>query len=494
MTQQTTAEDFKLKGGAAFKQGNFMEAIELYSQAIDIEPTHVLYSNRSACQCSLGNYSEALDDAKKCTELNPTWAKGYSRLAAAHEGLGQIKEAMEAYQKVSEIDPSNESSKAAIQGMFQRMVAQMQQSMPKDTPMPDVQPMEAEVKEPEPMEPMEPMEPKSEEEDLKEKVAAIKQKGNAAYKKKNFEEAIQFYDEAFKLSNEKEISCLTNKSAVLYEQNKLDEAIKVCEQAVEIGREIFADFKLMSRAFGRIGTCYFQQEQYEKAKEYFNKSLTEFRTADILDKMRECERLLAQQQKQAYHSPQLSQEARDRGNTLFKDQKYAEAVKEYTEAIKRDEKDPKAYSNRSACYHKLGAFPEALKDCDTCISLDSKFTKAYLRKATLQTIMKDNIKCLETLDTVMAECELTDAQRNECNELRMRASAGMNNGGAMSDKEVQEKAARDPEVARVMGDPAMRVILEQMQTDPSSIQTHMKNPQVMKNLRVLMNAGILRMQ
>ena len=492
MTQQSS-EDYKLKGSAAFKQGNFEEAIKFYTEAINVEPTHVLYSNRSASYSSLGNFTNALEDAKKCTELNPTWAKGYNRLATAYEGLGQIKEAMEAYQKVTEIDPNNESSKTAIQGLFQRMLANMQQNMPQqpqepenDTPMPD-QPKEEPVPEP--------VVEKTEEELLKEKVAAIKKEGNIVYKKKEFEAAIKLYDEAFALSNEKEISCLTNKAAVLFEQEKFEDAIAVCQKAVEVGREIFADFKLISRAFARMGNSYFKLNDLENAKEAYNKSLTEFRTAEVLDKLRECEKLIQQKLKGEYHSPQLSQEARDRGNALFKDQKYADAVKEYTEAIKRDENDPRAYSNRSACLHKLGAFPDSLKDCDKCIELDVKFTKAYLRKATLQHVMKDNIKALETLDAcVAANCELNEAQKYEMNEIRSKASYSMNSGEGMTDKEVQERAARDPEVARVLGDPAMRIILEQMQKDPASIQEHMKNPQVMKNLRVLMNAGILRMQ
>jgi stress-induced-phosphoprotein 1 len=54
--------------------------------------------------------------------------------------------------------------------------------------------------------------------------------------------------------------------------------------------------------------------------------------------------------KEAYRDPALSDAARERGNDLFKAARYAEAVKEYTEAVKRNDKDPKAYTNRAACY------------------------------------------------------------------------------------------------------------------------------------------------
>ena len=44
-------------------------------------------------------YDAALADAQRTTELKPDWAKGYSRLGAAHFGLRQWEEACAAYTK-----------------------------------------------------------------------------------------------------------------------------------------------------------------------------------------------------------------------------------------------------------------------------------------------------------------------------------------------------------------------------------------------------------
>lgn len=35
----------------------------------------------------------------QCVELKPDWAKGYSRLGAAHHGLGEFAEAIKAYEQ-----------------------------------------------------------------------------------------------------------------------------------------------------------------------------------------------------------------------------------------------------------------------------------------------------------------------------------------------------------------------------------------------------------
>lgn len=54
------------------------------------------------------------------------------------------------------------------------------------------------------------------------------------------------------------------------------------------------------------------------------------------------------------------------------------------------------YSNRAACYTKLGAMPEGLKDADKCIELDPTFVKGYTRKGAVQFFMKEYDKALET--------------------------------------------------------------------------------------------------
>ena len=71
------------QGNAAFKAGNFEEAAEHFSAAIDLDPTnHVLYSNRSAAYASLKRYDAALKDAKQTVELKPDWARVSAQLLA----------------------------------------------------------------------------------------------------------------------------------------------------------------------------------------------------------------------------------------------------------------------------------------------------------------------------------------------------------------------------------------------------------------------------
>ncbi len=114
---------------------------------------------------------------------------------------------------------------------------------------------------------------------------------------------------------------------------------------------------------------------FENAIKCFNKSLAEHRTPEILEKLRDAEKKRDENQKLAYLDPKISEEERENGNAFFKQQKYPEAVKCYSEAIKRNPSDAKNYSNRAAAYTKLMALPEADRDCDAAIKMDPNFVK-----------------------------------------------------------------------------------------------------------------------
>merc|ERR1712054_460104 len=77
---------------------------------------------------------------------------------------------------------------------------------------------------------------------------------------------------------------------------------------------------------------------------------------------------------------------------------WAKAKAEYDEAIVRDPRDAKLFSNRAAALTKLMAYPDALRDLDECIKLDPKFIKAYSRKGAAHFFMKEYNKALEAYE------------------------------------------------------------------------------------------------
>ncbi|CAN0908605.1 Hsp70-Hsp90 organizing protein 3 [Linum grandiflorum] len=356
---------------------------------------------------------------------------------------------------------------------------------------------EEKTREPEP----EPMEVSEEEKEAKERKAqAVKEKeaGNAAYKKKDFETAIAHYTKAMEL-DDADISFMTNRAAVYLEMGKYEECIKDCDKAVERGRELRSDFKMVARALTRKGSALVKlakcSKDYEPAIETFQKALTEHRNPDTLKKLNEAEKAKKDLEQQEYYDPQLADEAREKGNECFKEQKYPDAVRHYTEAIKRNPKDHKAYSNRAACYTKLTAMPEGLKDAEKCIELDPTFAKGYTRKGAIQFFMKEYEKAMETYQEGLKHDprnpELLDGVRR-CVEQLNKASRGDLSPEEL--KERQAKGMQDPEVQNILSDPVMRQVLSDLQENPKAAQEHMKNPMVMNKIQKLVNAGIIQVR
>lgn len=121
------ANNLKARGNELFASGAFEEAIGNYRLAIEIQDDPIekakLYSNKSSCLCNLGRYEEAAEDSAMCTQLYPTWPKGYYKLA---EALLWIKapsfalvSAMDAYT----LDLTNVESRALVRAIADRINA-----------------------------------------------------------------------------------------------------------------------------------------------------------------------------------------------------------------------------------------------------------------------------------------------------------------------------------------------------------------------------------
>ncbi|KAI1765632.1 heat shock protein [Hypoxylon sp. FL1150] len=587
-----SVDELKALGNKAIAEKKFDEAVDAFTKAISIDPTnHILYSNRSAAYASKKDWTSALKDAEKTTEIKPDWPRGWGRKGAALHGSGDLLGASDAYEEGLKLDPNNAGLKSSLASVQRAMeqeagagmgdpsgglrnmfkdpnLLQKLMSNPKtsgyfadpsfiakiqaiqkdpsnmqdlfsdprmiqvlgvlmgvdmtmsggddfpgagasssgakeakeDVEMPDVVPENSKPQsKPEPAKAPEPEpEPELDEEELAKKKAkeeADKEKalGTENYKKRNFDEAIKHYKKAWELH--KDITYLNNLGAAYFEKGDYQNCIEACTKAIEEGRQIYADFKMIAKSYARIGSAYEKLGDLSLAVENYQKSLTEHRTPDTVNKLRSAERRKIDDAKKAYVDPAKAEEAREEGNKKFKEQDFPGAVAAYSEMIKRAPDDPRGYSNRAAAFVKLAEFPSALEDCNLAIKKDPKFIRAYIRKAQIFYGMRDYSKCIDACNeasTVDSEHH-NNANAREIDQQQQKAIQAMYSARENeTEDQTRERLMKDPEIMSIMQDPVMQSILQQAQSDPAALQEHMRNPSVRSNIQKLIAAGVIR--
>ena len=127
----------KAQGNKAFAAKDWDTAIDLFTQAIHLDPqNHVLFSNRSAAYAGKKQWDDALKDAdavrtpllpvarhpknrvlshplfffslgaRQCIQINSNWGKGYARKGAALHGAHKWDEAIAAYEQGIKVEDS----------------------------------------------------------------------------------------------------------------------------------------------------------------------------------------------------------------------------------------------------------------------------------------------------------------------------------------------------------------------------------------------------
>lgn len=311
-----------------------------------------------------------------------------------------------------------------------------------------------------------------------------KQLGNKAYQKKDFQTAISHYEKAIQL-DATELTFHSNLAAVYFEMKEYEKCVASCEKAVEVGRENRADFKLVAKAMSRMGSAYRKLGKLNEAKSILEKALTEHRTPEAKQALSEVEKAIKIEKEKAYQDPAIAEEEKNKGNEKFKSGDFSGAVKHYNEAIKRNPADVKIYSNRAACFTKLMSFDLALKDCDKCIELDSSFLKAYLRKGKVLQGMGQHSKAVDVYQKAL------ELDNNSSEALEGYRVCSQQVNASKNPEDVKRRAMADPEVQQILADPAMQMILEQMQNDPKALSEHMQNPAIAQKIMKLKEVGII---
>ncbi|KAI3712539.1 hypothetical protein L1987_71097 [Smallanthus sonchifolius] len=105
---KSMASDLVTKAKEAFIDDHFELAADLYSQAILINPTDAdLFSDRAQANIKLQNFTDAVSDANKAIELDPSNPKAYLRKGTACFNLEEYQTAKTAFETGASLAPED---------------------------------------------------------------------------------------------------------------------------------------------------------------------------------------------------------------------------------------------------------------------------------------------------------------------------------------------------------------------------------------------------
>jgi tetratricopeptide (TPR) repeat protein len=94
------------EGVAAYVKNYFQKSVDLFSRAIQYDPTLALfYVCRGAASLKLEKAREALDDFNRAIRLDPLYARAYHLRGLAYEKFGEFARAFRDFDRSLEIDP-----------------------------------------------------------------------------------------------------------------------------------------------------------------------------------------------------------------------------------------------------------------------------------------------------------------------------------------------------------------------------------------------------
>lgn len=113
-------EKLKKEGTDAFQLGQFKEAVERFSECLELDPLNNNYNstilfNRASAYARQCMNKEALADLNQAIDMNEEYVKALMRRSEIHLLLKNFEDALRDLEKVKQIDPSTQGLKQKIQ-------------------------------------------------------------------------------------------------------------------------------------------------------------------------------------------------------------------------------------------------------------------------------------------------------------------------------------------------------------------------------------------
>ena len=262
------AERLKNKGNTHMQKKEYQAAADCYTSALKLSPagpqSHVYFSNRAAALVSLRKFHEAILDSERALSLKPDYGKAHARLGLAHFLLGNYQQATEAYTVALKYEPDNKASKSYLEKASKRLA---ESNGPKPTePIAEINPSFSVVSEFGKISNFK--QERFDKQRTEQEAEYFKNKGNSLMASRDYEGALDAYNQALKLSPRGPQSHVyySNRAAALCYLEKYVEAEADSLKSLELE-------PTYGKAHARLGLSRFFMQNFAGAAEAYTISL-----------------------------------------------------------------------------------------------------------------------------------------------------------------------------------------------------------------------------
>lgn len=320
---------YQRKGSALFYLERVDEAINTYKEGLKVDPSNAdLQKDLKAAE------SKAAEGANP--QFNQAYLNALLKLMQHPETkdlfqdpsfMGKLQAIMQnpqlaavymqqdpRLQKVLEV-LQQETSPEDIENLTKQFQNKFDAGKPKAQPQPQ-QPKKEEHSAPPPPKKEE---PKPEKMDVEDPAEERKNKGNEEFKKKNFNDALNLYEEAVKL-NPNEPLYYNNKAATYIELKDYELALQEIARAEQLFEEgVAKDYVKKAKVLARKGTVLAKLERYGEAVEALEKSLIEDNIQKVRDELLKVKKLRKEKEAKEYVNPELAEKHNEQAAALYKE-------------------------------------------------------------------------------------------------------------------------------------------------------------------------------
>ncbi len=319
--KEPSVENYYRLGNYERINGNYSDAVEYYTKAIELNPDYeAAYNCRGIAYWGLKNYKDSIKDYSKCIELD---SQNY--ITYYNQGIS--------YDDLSKIEEKKENLKKAIENYSKSI---------------ELNPEYADV---------------------------YNNRGNSYSDLGEKRKAIEDYNKAIELNPEYAIA-YNNRGNRYSELGEKGKAIEDYNKAIELNPEYAMAYNNRGNSYSDLGEKRKAIEDYNKAIE-LNPEYTDAynNRGNRYGDLGETGKAIEDYNKAIELNPEYVMAYNNRGNRYSDLGEEEKAIGDYNKAIELNPEYALAYYNRGICYKKLGETKKAEKDFQKAAELDLKYKK-----------------------------------------------------------------------------------------------------------------------